>query len=75
MAVGAVETLAGIGLLAAFVVSDTLGIAGAAAFGVVLLGAFATHVRVGDEASHMVAPAVFLILVLLVVGNLTGYIA
>jgi putative oxidoreductase len=75
LVVGAVETLVGIALLAAFVVTDTLALTGAVAFGVVLLGAVATHIRIGDEASDMAAPAILLILALLVVGNLTGYLA
>jgi putative oxidoreductase len=72
--IGAVETLAGAGLLGAFVVTDALALAGAVAFGVVLLGAVGTHIRVGDDASVMAAPAVLFILALIVTGYLTGYL-
>lgn len=58
---GAVELLAGIALLAAFVGPSILAPVGSVLFGAVLVGAVVTHVRVADPTSKLVVPLALLL--------------
>lgn len=66
------ETVAGLVLLAAFAGSPELAAVGSAVFGVVLLGAVASHARVGDPPSELAVPAVLLLVAALVGASRLG---
>lgn len=53
---GAVELLAGLSLLAAFVAPSILAPVGSVLFGAVLVGAVATHARLDDPTSRLAVP-------------------
>ncbi|MFB6362266.1 MAG: DoxX family protein [Halobacteriales archaeon] len=69
---GGLEVLAGVALLVSFLVAPTLALAGGLLALVVLIGALASHLRVGDEPSEMVPAAVMLLLAAAVVWNHAG---
>lgn len=58
---GAVELLAGLSLLAAFVGPSVLAPAGGALFGGVLAGAVLTHARVDDPFGELAVPLTLLV--------------
>jgi putative oxidoreductase len=58
---GVVQLAGALGLFASLR-SERLAIPSGAIFVAVMLGAIATHIRMGDPISHMISPAVLLIL-------------
>lgn len=71
---GAIEVLAAIILFASFVMSSTAELVGSVTVVVVMLGALATHIKVGDDASDMLPPVVLLVLALVVALFNTGFL-
>lgn len=69
---GVAEVGAGLALLAAFVGPSVLATVGSVLFAVVLLGAVATHLRVGDAGPELAVPAVLLFLASLVAATRLG---
>lgn len=69
---GALESLGGVGLLAGLVVEGTVALVGGGVVAVVLVGAIATHVRVGDPVSSLAPAVVLFVLSLAVVAHHAG---
>lgn len=66
--VGALELGGGAALLAGLVVGEAIAVAGGTIVTVVLAGAIASHLRVGDSASETAPAATLLVLALVVVA-------
>ncbi|WP_440008641.1 DoxX family protein [Halomicrococcus sp. SG-WS-1] len=72
---GSLEFLGALGLLVAFVTTDTFALAGGILVVVVLVGAIATHVKASDSLPEALPATALLVLALVVTWNYVGIVS